>query len=131
VAGAIRKSILRREAQEERIDKADKRAGLRNLACGARVPAAHRSLPATCVHQEKESSKMIRFVGFIAATVAFFTISSVAYAQYDEPALGTGTKTVEIVIENATKGQVFSPGVFASHRSGVKLWAEGDSPLSA
>jgi len=41
---------LRREAQEERIDKADKRAGLRNLACGARVPAAHRSLPATCVH---------------------------------------------------------------------------------
>src|SRR5258708_10432203 len=37
---------LRREAQEERIDKADKRAGLRNLACGARVPAAHRSLPA-------------------------------------------------------------------------------------
>jgi hypothetical protein len=69
---------------------------------------------------------MIRFVGFIAATVAFFTISSVAYAQYDEPALGTGTKTVEIVIENATKGQVFSPGVFASHRSGVKLWAEGE-----
>jgi hypothetical protein len=41
---------LRREAQEERIDKADKRAGLRNLACGARVPAAHRSLPATCMH---------------------------------------------------------------------------------
>jgi len=69
---------------------------------------------------------MIHFVGFIAATVAFFTISSVAYAQYDEPALGTGTKTVEIVIENATKGQVFSPGVFASHRSGVKLWAEGE-----
>jgi hypothetical protein len=117
---------LRREAQEERIDKADKRAGLRNLACGARVPAAHRSLPATCVHQEKEGSNMIRFVGLIAATVAFFTISSVAYAQYDEPALGTGTKTVEIVIENATKGQVFSPGVFASHRSGVTLWAEGE-----
>ena len=69
---------------------------------------------------------MIRFVGFIAATVAFFTISSIAHAQYDVPALGTGTKTVEIVIENATKGQVFSPGVFASHRSGVKLWAEGE-----
>src|SRR5580704_15198211 len=28
----------RREAQEERIDKAEKRAGLRNLACGARAP---------------------------------------------------------------------------------------------
>ena len=69
---------------------------------------------------------MIRFVGFIVATVAFFTISSIAHAQYDVPALGTGTKTVEIVIENATKGQVFSPGVFASHRSGVKLWAEGE-----
>jgi hypothetical protein len=68
---------------------------------------------------------MIRFVGFIPATVAFFTMSSIAHAQYNEPALGTGTKTVEIVIENATKGQVFSPGVFASHRSGVKLWAEG------
>jgi len=39
-----------------------------------------------------------------------FTISLVAHAQYAEPALGTGTKTVEIVIENATKGQVFSPG---------------------
>ena len=75
---------------------------------------------------------MIRFVGFIAATVAFFTISSIAHAQYDEPALGTGTKTVEIVIENATKKQVFSPGVFASHRSGVKLWAEGEpASLSA
>ena len=69
---------------------------------------------------------MIRFVGFIVATVAFFTISSIAHAQYDVPALGTGTKTVEIVIENATKGQVFSPGVLASHRSGVKLWAEGE-----
>ena len=69
---------------------------------------------------------MVRFVGFIAATVAFFTMSSIAYAQYDGPALGTGTKTVEIVIENATKGQVFSPGVFASHRSGVKLWADGE-----
>jgi hypothetical protein len=66
---------------------------------------------------------MIRFVGFIPATVAFFTMSSIAHAQYNEPALGTGTKTVEIVIENAT---VFSPGVFASHRSGVKLWAEGE-----
>ena len=52
---------------------------------------------------------MIRFVGFIPATVAFFTMSSIAHAQYNEPALGTGTKTVEIVIENATKGQVFSP----------------------
>jgi hypothetical protein len=40
---------LRPEAQEERIDKADKRAGLRNLARGARVPAAHRSLPATVI----------------------------------------------------------------------------------
>jgi Spondin_N len=78
------------------------------------------------VLQEKEGSNMIRFVGFIAATVAFFTISSIAHAQYAEPALGTGTRTVEIVIENATKGQVFSPGVFASHRSGVKLWAEGE-----
>jgi hypothetical protein len=116
----------RREAQEERIDKAEKRAGLRNLACGARAPAAHRSLPATCVRQAKEGSNMIRFVGFIVATVAFFTISSIAHAQYDVPALGTGTKTVEIVIENATKGQVFSPGVFASHHSGVKLWAEGE-----
>jgi hypothetical protein len=57
---------------------------------------------------------MIRFVGFIAATVAFCTISSIAHAQYDVPALGTGTKTVEIVIENATKRQVFSPGVIAS-----------------
>ena len=122
---------LRREAQEERIDKADKRAGLRNLACGARVPAAQRSLPAACVHQEKEGSKMIHFVGFIAATVAFFTISSVAYAQYDEPALGTGTKTVEIVIENATKGQVFSPGVFASHRSGSSCGRRENPPLSA
>jgi hypothetical protein len=120
----------RREAQEERIDKAEKRAGLRNLACGARAPAAHRSLPATCVRQAKEGSNMIRFVGFIVATVAFFTISSIAHAQYDVPALGTGTKTVEIVIENATKGQVFSPGVFASHRSGVKLWAEGGTRLS-
>ena len=35
-------------------------------------------------------------------------------------------KTIEIVIENATKAQVFSPGVFASHRPGVKLWADGD-----
>src|SRR6267143_1726489 len=122
----IDRELRRREAQEKRIDKADKRAGLRNLACGARVPAAHRSLPATCVRQEKEGSNMIRFVGFIAATVAFFTISSIAHAQYAEPALGTGTKTVEIVIENATKKQVFSPGVFASHRSGVKLWAEGE-----
>jgi len=78
---------LRQEAQEERIDKADKRAGLRNLACGARVPAAPRSLPAVCVHQEKEGSNMIRFVGFIAATVAFCTISSIAHAQYDVPAL--------------------------------------------
>ena len=39
---------------------------------------------------------MIRFVGFIPATVAFFTMSSIAHAQYNEPALGTGTKTVEI-----------------------------------
>jgi hypothetical protein len=78
------------------------------------------------MRQEKEGSNMIRFVGFIPATVAFFTMSSIAHAQYNEPALGTGTKTVEIVIENATKGQVFSPGVFASHRSGVKLWAEGE-----
>src|SRR6476660_1974880 len=123
----IDRELRRRETQEKRIDKADKRAGLRNLACGACVPAAHRSLPATCVHQVKEGSKMVRFVGFIAATVAFFTISSIAHAQYDVPALGTGTKTVEIVIENATKGQVCSPGVFASHRSGVKLWAEGES----
>jgi hypothetical protein len=70
---------------------------------------------------------MIRLVGFITATVAFLTISSIAQAQYDEPALGTGTKTVEIVIENLTKEQVFSPGVLASHRSGVKLWADGES----
>src|SRR5439155_14176311 len=76
---------LRREAQEKRIDKADKQAGLRNLACGARVPAAHRSLPATCVRQEKEGSNMIRFVAFILAIVAFFTISSIAHAQYNEP----------------------------------------------
>jgi hypothetical protein len=69
---------------------------------------------------------MIRFVRFIPATVAFLTISSVAHAQYNKPALGTGTKTVEIVIENATKGQVFSPGVFASHRPGVKLWTDGE-----
>jgi hypothetical protein len=75
---------------------------------------------------KKEGSKMIRLVGFILVTVAFFTMSSTAYAQYNEPALGTGTKTVEIVIENATKTQVFSPGVFASHRSGVKLWADGE-----
>jgi hypothetical protein len=68
---------------------------------------------------------MIRFVAFILAIVAFFTISSIAHAQYNEPALGTGTKTVEIVIENATRG-VFSPGVFAAHRSGVKLWPEGE-----
>ena len=69
---------------------------------------------------------MIRFVGFIPATLACFTMSSIAHAQYNEPALGTGTKTVEIVIENLTKAQVFSPGVVASHRSGVKLWAEGE-----
>src|ERR1700740_245231 len=100
-------------------DKADKPAGLRNPACEARVPAAHRSLPATMVRQEKEVSNMIRFLGFIPATVAFFTMSSIAHAQYNEAALGTGTKTVEIVIENATKGQVFSPGVFASPPSGV------------
>src|SRR3984893_2552526 len=122
----IDRELRRREAQEKRIDKADKRAGLRNLGCGARVPAAHRSLPPACVRQEKEGSNMIRFVGLIAATVAFFTISLIAHAQYAEPALGTGTKTVDIVIDNATKGQVFSPGVFASHRSGVKLWAEGE-----
>src|ERR1700745_299051 len=73
---------------------------------------------------------MIRFVGFIRfipATVAFFTMASIARAEYDGPALGTGTKTVEIVIENLTKGQVFSPGVLASHRSGIKLWADGES----
>jgi hypothetical protein len=78
------------------------------------------------MRQEKEGSNMIRFVGFIPATVAFFTMLSIAHAQYNEPALGTGTKTVEIVIENATKTQVFSPGVFASHRAGVKLWADGE-----
>jgi len=39
------------------------------------------------MHQEKEGSNMIRFVGFIAATVAFCTISSIAHAQYDVPAL--------------------------------------------
>jgi hypothetical protein len=77
-----------------------------------------------------EGSNMIRFVRFIPATVAFLTISSIAHAQYNEPALGTGTKTVEIVIENATKGQVFSPGVFASHRPGVKLWGGGGTRLS-
>ena len=69
---------------------------------------------------------MIHFVGFILATVAFFAMSSIAHAQHNEPALGTGTKTVEIVIENATKTHVFSPGVLASHRSGVKLWADGE-----
>src|SRR5262245_9552324 len=61
---------------------------------------------------------MVHLLGFIAAIVAFFTMFSIAHAQYNEPALGTDTKTVEIVIENATKTQVFSPGVFASHRSG-------------
>jgi hypothetical protein len=122
---------LRREAQEERIDKADKRVGLRNLACGAQVPAALRSLPATCVHQEKEGSNMVRFVGFIAVTVAFFTISSIAHAQYDVPALGTGTKTVEIVIEKRPKGR-------CSHRESSPRTAPGsscgrreNSPLSA
>jgi hypothetical protein len=70
--------------------------------------------------------RLAGFIRFIPATVAFLTMSSIAYAQYDEPAFGTGTKTVEIVIENLTKGQVFSPGVFASHRSGVKLWADGE-----
>jgi hypothetical protein len=117
---------LRREAQEERIDKADKREG---RASQPRVRSARSGgtpILAGHMHAHKEGSNMIRFVGFIAATVAFFTISSIAHAQYDVPALGTGTKTVEIVIENATKGQVFSPGVFASHRSGVKLWAEGE-----
>jgi hypothetical protein len=69
---------------------------------------------------------MIRFVSFTPAAIAFLTISSIAHAQYNEPALGTGTKTVEIVIENATKAQVFSPGVLASHRPGVKLWADGE-----
>src|SRR6266478_1646191 len=72
VAGAIKeidRELRRREAQEKRIDKADKRAGLRNLACGARVPAAHRSLPATCVRQEKEGSYMIRFVPFMYETM--------------------------------------------------------------
>src|ERR1700731_2928078 len=106
----IDRELRRRAAGGERTDKAGERAGLRNLACGARVPAGHPSLPATCVRQEKEGSNMIRFVGFIAATVAFFTLSSIAHAQYTEPALGTGTKTVEIGIENATTGQVFSPG---------------------
>ena len=57
------------------------------------------ALRAPCA-KNKEGSNMTRFVGFIAATVVFFTISSIAHAQYDEPALGTGTKTVEIVIEN-------------------------------
>ena len=69
---------------------------------------------------------MIRFVRFIPAVLALLTIASIAQAQYNEPALGTGTKTVEIVIENATKAQVFSPGVLASHRPGVKLWADGE-----
>jgi hypothetical protein len=70
--------------------------------------------------------RLVGFIRFIPATVAFFTMSSIAHAQYNGPALGTGTKTVEIVIENATKMQVFSPGVFASHRAGVKLWADGE-----
>ena len=69
---------------------------------------------------------MNHFVSFAGATVAFLTISSIVHAQYNEPALGTGTKTIEIVIENTTKTQVFSPGVLASHRPGVKLWAEGE-----
>lgn len=69
---------------------------------------------------------MIGIVRMIGAAVVFLTISSATQAQYNEPALGTGTKTVEIVIENATKAQVFSPGVFASHRPGVKLWADGE-----
>ena len=69
---------------------------------------------------------MIRFVRFTGAAVALLTISPVAHAQYNEPALGIGTKTVEIVIENTTKTRVFSPGVLASHRPGVKLWADGE-----
>ena len=81
--------------------------------------------PHACA-KKKEGSNMIRLVAFISTTVAFFTMSSIAHAQYDEPALGTGTQSVEIVIENLTEGQVFSPGVFASHRSGVKLWADGE-----
>ena len=68
---------------------------------------------------------MIHLPGLIPPTVAFFTMSSIAHAQYNEPALGTGTRTIEIVIENETKKQVFSPGVLASHHPGVKLWAEG------
>ena len=69
---------------------------------------------------------MSRFVRFTPAAMALLTIASIAHAQYNEPALGTGTKTVEIVIENVTKAQVFSPGVLASHRPGVKLWADGE-----
>jgi hypothetical protein len=69
---------------------------------------------------------MARFVRLVPAAIALLTISSIAHAECNEPAFGTGTKTVEIVIENATKGQVFSPGVFASHRPGIKLWADGE-----
>ena len=124
---------LRREAQEKRIDKADKREGrasqprVRSARSGGTpILAGHMH-----AHAHKEGSNMIRFVGFIAATVAFCTISSIAHAQYDVPALGTGTKTVEIVIENLTKGR-------CSHRESSPRTAPGSSygrrenpPLSA
>ena len=122
----IDRELRRREAPETKLTSGQ--------SCG--TSRAEREFPrhtdpcrATCMRHEKEGSNMIRLVGFIRfipATVAFLTMSSIAHAQYDEPALGTGTKTVEIVIENLTKGQVFSPGVFASHGSGVKLWADGE-----
>ena len=69
--------------------------------------------------------KMLRFVRCTPAAIALLTMAAIAPAQYNEPALGTGTKTVEIVIENVTKAQVFSPGILASHRPGVMLWADG------
>jgi len=94
-------------------------------AAGERVALYHAGLSAGA-RRDAMAKFMDGSARIIAATVAFFTLSSIAHAQYTEPALGTGTKTVEIVIENATKKQVFSPGVFASHRSGVKLWAEGE-----
>ena len=61
------------------------------VAAGARVFSTGRK------------GNMIRFVRFTPAAIAFLMIASIAHAQYNEPALGTGAKTVEIVIENVTK----------------------------
>jgi len=75
---------------------------------------------------------MIHFVRFTPAAIAFLTISSIAHAQYNEPALGTGTKDCRNRDRERNQGAgVLTGGLGGRTAPGSSCGRTANPPLSA